>query len=64
MKQRIIYFDEQEYLRQLPIIQELVNKINEYNSNNPICKLSADDVREINKNSSNFKNTIYLNKLE
>lgn len=64
MKTRIIYFDEQEYNRQLEILKDMIKAVNDYNNSNPIVALSVDDIKEINRNSTQFKNKIYLGRLE
>ena len=64
MKTRIIYFDEQEYNRQLEILKDMIKVVNDYNNSNPIIALSVDDIKEINRNSTQFKNKIYLGRLE
>lgn len=64
MKTRIIYFDEQEYNRQLEILRDMIKAVNDYNNSNPIIALSVDDIKEINRNSTQFKNKIYLGRLE
>lgn len=64
MKTRIIYFDEQEYNRQLEILRDMIKVVNDYNNSNPIIALSVDDIKDINRNSTQFKNKIYLGRLE
>ena len=64
MKTRIIYFDEQEYNRQLEILKDMIKVVNDYNNSNPIIALNVDDIKEINRNSTQFKNKIYLRRLE
>lgn len=64
MKTRIIYFDEQEYNRQLEILRDMIKAVNDYNNSNPIIALSVDDIKKINRNSTQFKNKIYLGRLE
>lgn len=64
MKTRIIYFDEQEYNRQLEILKDMIKVVNDYNNSNPIITLNVDDIKEINRNSTQFKNKIYLRRLE
>lgn len=64
MKTRIIYFDEQEYNRQLDILKDMIKAVNDYNNSNPIIALNVDDIKEINRNSTQFKNKVYLRRLE
>ena len=64
MKQRQIFFNDQEYKRQIPIFQEFVKIINDYNMSNPKYKIGIEDIKEINANINEFKTNKYLKELE
>lgn len=64
MKQRQIFFNDEEYKRQIPIFQEFVKIINDYNMSNPKYKIGIEDIKEINANINEFKTNKYLKELE
>lgn len=42
----------------------MIKAVNDYNNSNPIVALSVDDIKEISRNSTQFKNKVYLVRLE